>query len=115
MAYTWTDGELITAEKLNNTGGGGGVLVVNVNADSSTGNLVLDKTWVEIQEAVVSHGAIVHRNLLGHGDSYSPVSVSMISMELSNKYDVLVLDGRNLPFTTDSIDGYPTCEQGGQA
>ena len=24
MGYTWTDGELITATKLNNTGGGGG-------------------------------------------------------------------------------------------
>ena len=25
MGYTWTDGELITATKLNNTGGGGGL------------------------------------------------------------------------------------------
>ena len=27
MAYTWTDGELITAAKLNQIGGGGGDIV----------------------------------------------------------------------------------------
>lgn len=35
MAYTWTDGELITATKLNNTGGGGydAVVVLSVDAE----------------------------------------------------------------------------------
>lgn len=32
MAYTWTNGELITADKLNQTGGGGSdVLIMNVS------------------------------------------------------------------------------------
>lgn len=37
MAYTWTNGELITADKLNNTGGGGGfdaVFVVSVEDET---------------------------------------------------------------------------------
>lgn len=51
MSYTWVNGELITAEKLNNTGGGGGVFVIN----ASTGNddsPVLDKTVDEIIDAI---------------------------------------------------------------
>lgn len=47
MAYTWTDGELITAEKLNNTGGGDAIVIVdasgtNMSADDYTKAL---NTW----------------------------------------------------------------------
>ena len=31
MGYTWTDGELITATKLNNTGGGGAIIATLEN------------------------------------------------------------------------------------
>lgn len=52
MGYTWTDGELITATKLNNTGGGGGGLSqytatpsgADVNLDCSYNDLVADIT-----------------------------------------------------------------------
>ena len=51
MGYTWTDGELITATKLNNTGGGGtSGLVTDTSGE-------LDKTWNEIG-AMVSAGAL---------------------------------------------------------
>ena len=48
MAYTWTDGELITAEKLNNTGNGS--LVVNVTAEIQDDVTIytMDKTAREI-------------------------------------------------------------------
>ena len=110
--YTWVDGELITAEKLNHMedgiagAGGGGVLVVNANEDSSTESLVLDKTWAEIQEAVVSHGAVVYIKLRGQDGIYSPVSVGT----LPNRYLVFTLAKSDFVFTTDSIDGYPKYE-----
>ena len=37
MGYTWTDGELITATKLNNTGGGGGIDAL-IYKERGTGN-----------------------------------------------------------------------------
>lgn len=41
MAYTWTNGELITAEKLNQTGGGGGLtMVAHVSCANSTNQSV---------------------------------------------------------------------------
>jgi hypothetical protein len=55
MSYdknTWAKGDVITANKLNNmedgiaNAGGGGVLVVTVDADDA-----LDKTWQEIHDA----------------------------------------------------------------
>lgn len=50
MSYTWSNGELITAEKLNETGSsGGGGLVATCDA-----NGVLDKTWQEIHDAMAS-------------------------------------------------------------
>lgn len=48
MAYNWQDGEIITAEKLNQTGG---ILVVNAMYDSELHNTTLDKTWQEIYDA----------------------------------------------------------------
>lgn len=82
---------------------GGGVLVVNVNEDSSTGILRLDKTWAEIQKGMISHGVVVHRLLEGH-DIYTPVVVGMTSNGL---YRVSMLDDLTLVFATISVDGYP--------
>ena len=51
MAYTWTNGELITAEKLNQTGGGGSDPLV-VNVIQGEGNVWhLDKNYTEIRAA----------------------------------------------------------------
>ena len=51
MAYTWTNGELITAAKLNQTGGGGVSGLVTDTSDT------LDKTWNDIN-AIVSSGVL---------------------------------------------------------
>lgn len=82
---------------------GGGVLVVNVNEDSSAEILRLDKTWAEIQEGMISRGVVVHRLLEGH-DIYTPVVVGMTSNGL---YHVSMLDDSTLEFTTIFADGYP--------
>ena len=65
MSYTpteWADGDVITAEKLNNIesgiseaeGSSGGILIINeTEVDDSHGNgLILDKTWQEIFDAI---------------------------------------------------------------
>lgn len=63
MAYTWKDGELITAEKLNNTGGGGSggsggngfCVIKTTDYDSEEGTFHhIDKTFEEIQSAFLS-------------------------------------------------------------
>ena len=111
MAYekqTWQTGDVITQEKLNHMedgiagAGGGSVLVVNTNEDLSTNSIVLDKTWAEIQEAVVSHGVVVHKTLLGGDEIYTPVTVGVIA----GLYIVV----SDFVFTTTSIDGYPKYE-----
>lgn len=50
MSYTWTNGELITAEKLNATGGGGGSLICTF--DNDAGHTV--QTFGEMKAAVLS-------------------------------------------------------------
>lgn len=50
MSYTWTDGEVITAEKLNNTGGGG----IFDCVFSLGENVSCDKTAEEITQAYLS-------------------------------------------------------------
>ena len=54
MAYTWTNGEVITAEKLNQTGGsgGGGIFKVTVTATNPDNTeFTADKFAGEIYEA----------------------------------------------------------------
>lgn len=51
MGYTWTDGDLITADRLNNTGG---VLVCNSSYSQDVGTYVLDKTAQEIYDALLA-------------------------------------------------------------
>ena len=107
MAYTWTDGELITAEKLNETGGG--VLIVNVNTGESAGTL--DKTWKEIHDAytngttVVVHMAItnVDDGVEDHFDSI--VSVSKYIYEDGSTYQINTFVTE---YDASSEDEYPS-------
>lgn len=63
VEHTWTNGETITAAKMNNIeegiaeaaqSGGGGALIVNSSYSSAVGNYVLDKTAQEIYDALLS-------------------------------------------------------------
>ena len=51
MSYTWTDGELITAEKLNNTGASN-ILICEASFDGD--GYILDKTTQEIYDALLA-------------------------------------------------------------
>lgn len=51
MGYTWTDGELITATKLNNTGGGGTSGLVTDTSGT------LDKSYNELM-AILNNGTL---------------------------------------------------------
>ena len=50
MGYTWTDGELITATKLNNTGGGGYDAVIRLTHANNSGA----DTAVNLTPSIVS-------------------------------------------------------------
>lgn len=70
MAYTqtvWQDGDLITAEKLNNMeagiGSAGGALIINDNDGT------LDKTWQEIWDAAEAGKTIILRIVSVSSDS----------------------------------------------
>lgn len=54
MSYTWTDGEIITAEKLNIAP----ILVVKSNTIDNDGQMteILDHTWEEIYKVLSSGG-----------------------------------------------------------
>lgn len=69
MGYTWTDGELITATKLNNTGGSG-VLICNSSYDDNAGVYVLDKTVQEIYDALLAGTPVYIKFLYGSFSSY---------------------------------------------
>ena len=67
MSYnktTWTNGDIITAEKLNNiedgiaSGGSGGVLVVSTVYDDDSGKTYLNKTFEEVKNFMLSGGMI---------------------------------------------------------
>ena len=61
MAYEWKDGEVITAEKLNSTGGG--VLIVTATFDSDKELNVMDKTFGELYNAFTNGITILVANI----------------------------------------------------
>ena len=101
MAYTWKDGELITAEKLNNTGNG--VLVVNMNKieDGDTDTFTLDKTWQEIFDACSTRGVVVKYMT---ASNYFLTSIEQLQGG-SGLYSVFLMKEE---YTTESPNGYPT-------
>lgn len=61
MSYNWQNGELITAEKLNQTGGGlSDTLIVNVT--NNHGTATFDKTYQEIYDAVEDGKTILFKD-----------------------------------------------------
>lgn len=115
--HTWTDGELVTATKMNNiengieeASSGGGVLVVH--ATPSEDAITLDKTWQDIKDAdAVSVifdiaeansrnfyfcAAVFERAPLGGGDTQYAVKVHNFG------------DSQIMEFIASSESGYPT-------
>lgn len=61
MSYTWQDGELITAEKLNQTGGGSGTTTFYMNFDEDGDGwwYIFETSPEEVMAAFLSTGAKV--------------------------------------------------------
>ena len=93
MAYKWKDGEVITAEKLNNTGN---VMVVNDNDNT------LDHTWQEIFDVINTGGFVYIRRFEEGTSSYIISPVIRIY-----DYNVEVTGHRNDFYTALAADDYP--------
>ena len=115
--HTWTDGELVTAAKMNNiengieeASSGGGVLVVH--ATPSDDAMTLDKTWQEIKDADAV--SVVFDDTLANGRSfYFCVHVIARFMPAGGEkqYVVRVRDfdnAQNMDFIASSASGYPS-------
>ena len=74
MGYTWTDGELITATKLNNTGGGGTSGLVTDTSDE------LDKTYNELM-ATLNAGALPFIVYEYDTDAYAVLRIQQMYIE----------------------------------
>lgn len=105
MAYTWTNGEVITAEKLNNTCG---ILIVHANGDDTTQTETLDKTWQQICDAPVAF--LVRDFELGIDKSVALLNA--VGVDSNDKYFVSSNDFHNA-YMAESPNGYPAYEYGG--
>ena len=104
MAYekqTWANGDIITAEKLNHMEDGiyaNGVLVVGTTVSGNT--ITLDKTWLDIHEALLTGGAII---------ATETTKFIVVGCQMSaGRYRVMTAPGD--VFTATAEDGYPVHE-----
>lgn len=97
MGYTWTDGELITATKLNNTGGGD--FLYDIGVEDGT----LDKTWTEIYTAH-SGGKIVR--IVQSAEGYSETQYVVATVNDDGTYFVY-FGAAAAWYQTSTSSGYP--------
>lgn len=121
MAYTktnWTNGDLITASKLNKIeqgiadgSSGGGVLFINAVEDGTT--ITLDKTWQEIYDAYIS-GVLQVVIQDGSGDDYVDIVLYVVTGITSKyNYSISIVNATPsgnfiLDFSCESPDEYPS-------
>lgn len=114
MAYTWTDGELITAEKLNQTGGSSG-LVVNVATETQGSATIytMDKTAREIV-ACFESGVLPMQHIVKQGlgnfeaHIYSIFSRYEIFNDGAVGFNIYDPNGMEVYFLADSLGDYPS-------
>ena len=112
MAYTWKDGELITAEKLNNTGGGSG-LVVNVTTETQGDATIytMDKTAREIITCFESGMMpILHALIKGEnaeGDGYFIINNCQKASD-GRAYFLVPDFPKTMGFQAITLDDYPS-------
>lgn len=110
MAYTWKDGELITAEKLNNTGSGGLVVNTTIEVQEGRTTVTMDKTWQEIYDASLTCSVIVRTVVQSEagfsGWSFAPLEAVVQNPSSSPAYMVGVY-GNEEPFVANSSSDYP--------
>ena len=100
MGYTWTDGELITATKLNNTGGGGGGFS-QYTATASGVNLYLNCSYNDLV-ADIADGKIPY--IVNTADDLS--FGILLSLQVSGDYmaNFATASGQTLPFWNSDPD-----------
>lgn len=115
MSYTptqWETGDIVTAEKLNKLengvaaagSGGGGAFIVNATMDGDT--MTLDKTWKEIDDAILTSPVFVVVDVSGSGvSSKASIFVAQTSV-LNGSYVVITYN--EVQFTANSENGYPS-------
>ena len=97
MSYTWTNGELITAAKLNSTGG---VFVVTVEDGT------LDKTWQEIWDAAEAMNPVFIREYLEEDEAIYFETV----IEVSHGGGTYNVQTANSLYNTQAVDDYPVLD-----
>lgn len=115
MSYTWTNGELITAEKLNQTGG-----KLTINVTRGTGDyayhFIMDKTGEEIYTAFSNGTPCIVKADIDPIESYYPEGVHEIDMVLfietktqeDNSYYNITCSGLAFDTFNDNYSEYPT-------
>ena len=97
MGYTWTDGELITATKLNNTGGGGGL--AHYTDTSGT----LDCTYNDLL-ADITAGQLPY---ISNSNANITFGV-LVVLDTANDYEAWFggLNGTTVCYFSESADNY---------
>lgn len=119
MSYTkntWTNGDTITAEKLNNMENGianaGGTLIVGVTVtvEDFLETAIMDKTWQEIHDALAAGLRVITMQVIQEPDYSMVVQDAIYQAYFDNEYYVYVdrRGGGESEFYTDSPSGYPS-------
>lgn len=111
MAYEWTTGEIITAAKLNATGGG--VFFVETSFDFESNITTCNKTAQEIAEAFASGLTVILRPMDSENDLY--VFRTIVAFDYDNSspedfwFNMYTISGAGtiIPWTADSASSYP--------
>ena len=104
MSYTWQDGEIITAEKLNQTSGSSGPLIVHVTGDRE--NMTADKTSTEIMQAVLSGQTV----FMSYDDSFFQLSQLVDEEEIFAVFVIIDCTADGIKTDTFIIDPSATVE-----
>ena len=118
MAYTkttWANGDIITAEKLNNLENGvAGAYALIVPLEGGFDGYTLGKTWNEIKTAFTA-GTPCFTYFAQAGDdveAYQLTPILSVSKLDDDPVYYSVTDLNGLEFTTGDPDGYPEYTQG---
>lgn len=115
MAYTktnWTNGDLITASKLNKMeqgiadGASGGVMVITETYNPEAGTGTLSATWQEINDSIASDAVPFVKNV--EGDTVRLSLVDFVEIA-DNLYSVYVNERQ---YKADTPSDYPVFTEG---
>ena len=104
MSYNWQNGELITAEKLNQTGGGSLRINISMEVNGNATTYTMDKTWQQIHDTFVN-GSDCY-GYMQSDDTIVRYNVEAVSSKYGFEVKTNGFDGT--AFTASSADDYPS-------